>query len=475
MADYSLIDTFETSGQWFLPEAPDRNISGVLRYSPKGTELQLDGSFWEPQHIFAHSHHTYPVVHGITRDGEAVSLFVAHQAGVHMGGGIGGMHVSERLVTSRLFIGAHIQPDFKFTKVRFRIPGLQYWQSRPAVERIWEKDEATGKLLLQVRLLRLDNLISQIPSIDASIEWDIQGDESDSIDQFSGIQIKVTGWITIRPNSPQALEWYLQQMAKLETLLAFMAGDSMSPDRMDGYEESEQNHISILLTFGNRSYCGFTRYMDFFMPLSSTGIPLESLLRRWFDIYPLIEKPTELARSIFSSGRERLWLHLEFLAWMQAMEGLQRSIQGHILKPIQPLRKKHPSLRERLDSLTSLLPVEFCHFILEEGAVPRCWIDTRDYYTHWIEKMRDGVLDNPALYDANVRAKNLMVGLYLTMAGIPVDSILRAYQGANGMAQELLTRNSASAHKKDPNSGMGLIMAVLPAPRKSTVESESSQ
>ncbi len=459
MTDYALDDTFETSGKWFLPEASDRAIPGILRYSPKGTELQLDGAFLEPQSIFAHTHQTYPVVHGITREGEAVSLFRVHQAGFNMGSGVEGMHVSERLGTSRLLIGGHVQEEFRYTKLRYRMPGLQYWLSRPVVERSLETDDATGQRTWHYRLPPLEDLITRIPSIAVNIEWEIVCHESNVLDPFSGIHVTTTGWITLRPDSPQPLDWFVHQMGTVNILMGFLAGLPMSPDRIDGFDEAGREHLSILLTFGNRRCCTLSRQMDFFMPLPMVEIPLEILLQQWFEIYPLIAKPTALAESVFASGREKLWLHLEFLAWMQALEGLQRALPSQVLPPILP-KGKNPSLRERLDALTSLLPPGLRTHILDEDTVPRSWIDTRHYYTHWIEDQHENVLDNSGLYDANIRAKHLMAALYLTLAGVPLKSFAAAYQGTSGMAQELLTRKAALAHQRDPNSNAGLIMAV---------------
>jgi len=55
------------------------------------------------------------------------------------------------------------------------------------------------------------------------------------------------------------------------------------------------------------------------MPLATLGAPLEDVLQRWFEVYPAIKNLLDLAYSVFASGRDRLWLHLEFLAWMQAI------------------------------------------------------------------------------------------------------------------------------------------------------------
>ncbi len=463
MPDYSLDDIFETGGQWYLPENPDQKVHGLLRYSSKGTELLLDGIFREVDSVFSHQLHSYPVIHGITREGKAVSLFKMYQSGMQMGSGLGGMHFNEQLHSSQLIFGAHVHPDFRFRKLCLRVPGLQHWLSKPIVERSYENDEETGRTTCHVRLLPVDELVTRIPSIDANLEWEIHCHEFNVLDPIANVQIDITAWVTVQPDTAQPLDWYFQQMSKLNTLLSFMAGVSMSPDRIDAYDDSEHDHASILWTFGNRKCCGLTQQRDFFMPLAIVERPLAALLQKWFEVYPAIQHPTALAESVFASGRERLWIHMEFLAWMQALEGLQRALPVGFMPQVIPKRRKRPTLRERMDALTGVLPARLRNHILDEDTVPQSWIDTRDYYTHWIDEKRAIVLDTGGIWDAIVRAKTLMVALFLHVAGVPLAAFAEAFKGTSDLAQGLQVRKATLDHLRNPNSSAGLLMAVFRA------------
>ena len=50
--------------------------------------------------------------------------------------------------------------------------------------------------------------------------------------------------------------------------------------------------------------------------------------------------------------------------------------------------------------------------------------------------------------------------LFLTLAGVPAEALTNAYQGTSRMAQELMARNAASAERRNPVSGAGLLLAV---------------
>ena len=57
------------------------------------------------------------------------------------------------------------------------------------------------------------------------------------------------------------------------------------------------------------------------------GANFAEVFIKWFEIYNTIEMPSQLALNVFSS--EKLWLHVEFLSLMQALEGFHRAtMQG---------------------------------------------------------------------------------------------------------------------------------------------------
>lgn len=119
--------------------------------------------------------------------------------------------------------------------------------------------------------------------------------------------------------------------------------------------------------------------------------------------------PSQLALSVLSS--DNLWLHVEFLSLMQALEGFHRAtmpglytseaeyepvkqaLNYAIPKVIGPDHKEalksrirygnEVSLRKRVDALVGRLDLPVRKHILGgDGSVPRSWVVTRNYYTH---------------------------------------------------------------------------------------------
>lgn len=122
---------------------------------------------------------------------------------------------------------------------------------------------------------------------------------------------------------------------------------------------------------------------------------------------------------------------------------------------------KKISLRKRLDALVKRLPIELRQHVLgNDGSVPKNWVDTRNYYTHWDETSRDTVLDGIGMHRAGVRMRHLLRALYLDLVGIPHSAIIKSLGNACGESQYLIHLNGSAHRKKNPGSQAGEIMHI---------------
>ena len=175
MKEYPLNKSFEVPGDWFLPDRSDLKISGTLYYTPEKTELQLNDAFTPLRGVIyaGENKKAYPLVYGITKNGEAITILRPQQLEVSINLGSGGWREPERLISTWLIIGAHIPADFGFSEVRFRVPGLQLWRSQPTIEHSIEVDQSTGIPSPIYRILPATKKTTPVPSLDATIEWGI--------------------------------------------------------------------------------------------------------------------------------------------------------------------------------------------------------------------------------------------------------------------------------------------------------------
>ncbi len=451
MAERLLGDPFETLGEWFLPENPGRKIAGTLSYGPNGSELNLHQAFVPLRGAIGpgDSLQTYAIVMGTTREGDAMTILHAHRAGISFNFGSGGVLQPERLISSWLLVGAHIPQNFTYPEMSFRLPSLQIWLSRRVIHESHARDESNKKYIHSYTLEGIDKENFPVKGMEGSLEWYYQF--SSSTDPFTSISVSVKGWIKVRPDKPKKIEWYLEQLGIITSMLTLITGTSMSPDCIKAGTGQKHQALTCLITFANRKCCEYKDPHDFFILRANMGVDLNNVINRWFAIYPKISQPSELAISVLSS--ETLWMHVEFLSFMQALEGFHRALfdgiymnekeyekiknllcdaipvnvsQGHKEALKSRIRYGNQiSLRKRLDSLAGIFPEKIRKIILgPDGKVPRSWIDTRNYYTHWDEDLRDNILDTQGMYDANLRMSILLRILYLDLMGIPNESII---------------------------------------------------
>lgn len=499
MAVRPLSESFDILGEWYLPENPGRVIAGRLLYTPKRTELQLNEAF-QPMRGTVRAGdkvQSYPIIYGTTIRGDAVTLLKAQSVGLSLNFGSAGMRQPERLISSWLLIGAHVPPDFAYPEVSFRVPGLQAWLSRQIIESTFDKDQTTGRFFASYRILPIERDSTPIPSIDATLDWGISWNSN--VDAFTTISVGVSAWVTIRPSSPKTIEWYFEQQDKIATMLAFLGGAPMSTDCIEASTDESHNNVSILVAMRDASYCAYKNPHDFYMARDAMDANFANVVGRWFEVYPKVEKPSRLALSVLAS--EKLWLHVEFLSLIQALEGFHRGLfdgnymdeEGYesVKKALgdaipEDLASDHKealrsrirygnqiSLRKRLDSLSALLSERVRQIILwPNGNVPHSWIDTRNYYTHWDEELRQNVLDGQSMYYANVRMRHFLRALYLQLMGIPQEAIYQSLCNASHTSQHLAQVNAIERQRIDPDDTSGIIMTVTESEKSDLGELE---
>jgi ApeA N-terminal domain 1 len=227
---------------------------------------------------------------------------------------------------------------------------------------------------------------------------------------------------------------------------------------------------------------------EFYMPRLDMGKSLEDVIQRWFEVYDKIMFPSQLAISVMVS--ENLWLHVEFLSLIQALEGFHRSlsdglyilpkdyeaIESALVNAIpsnvsgphaDSLRSRirygnEISLAKRLNVLAERLYLPIRQLVFgRNGTAPREWIDTRNYYTHWPEELHQKVLDGQGMVDANVRIRHFLRALYLDLACIPQEAILAALGNASSESQHLSQVNAMDRRRTNPMDTSGVIMTIF--------------
>ncbi|MBR0783923.1 HEPN domain-containing protein [Bradyrhizobium iriomotense] len=455
MANRDMSETFETVGTWFLPDTPDRRVAGTLSSKAERIELELADALRPMQGGPIRAEIVqYPVIHGITRDQEAVSLFQCTRIGYSMRFASGGFGQPETLWSHLAIVGAQVSDQQVYPELRCRIPGLQMWLLPRVIETV---KDAQGYAF---RVKNVPTETIAIPSIGAEIDFSLSAIGSPA---HSTATIVASGWLHIRPHEPKLLSWFLEQLSTTTSLLAFLAEKPMPPDRIELKVGAHGFVLSVLVPRPSTKYCDHTEHHDFLVSRTQLSDALPHVLVSWFDLYPRVEMPVGLALSTMAS--EDLWSHVKFLSLLQALEGLHRALlPGNYMTPENYRGVKDAlvnaipvevtadhrasltsrirygnqiALAKRLNRLAEMLPAALRSRILGGKDVPRSWVDTRNYYTHWDEALRSNILSNQQMFDACVRLVCFLRALYLHLAGVQPETLDGAFDGRSGDARHL--------------------------------------
>ncbi|GAB3788677.1 hypothetical protein GCM10028797_22710 [Dyella agri] len=475
-------------GEWFLPseEGSEQRIAGTLTWSSEHASLELHKSLVPLQGaVYGDEIQTYPVIHGTTIESQYITVLNALRTNNNFSFGPAGVNQSERVISSWVVIGAHVTEQTLYGEVRVRIPGLQMWLSRPSIKQTVLTSEHGNALTILYEIGPLPEELCEIPSQRVTLGWGIETNHSG--DQSTDISVRSSGWLRVKSSEPKPLEWFINQVGKATTLLSLLAGSPMSLDAISAKIVDYDVNLEVLVALRADQHCECKSLHEFYMLRSGLGVDFRDVFARWFENYETVGMPSQLALSVLSS--EKLWLHVEFLSLMQALEGFHRAtmpglytteveyepvrhaLSNAIPSSVKPDHKdalksrikygNEISLRKRLDALADRLALPLRKMILGgDGNVPRSWVATRNYYTHWDDASREGTLDGPGMHRASFRMRHLIRALYLDFAGVPQEAILRSLVNTCRESQYLIQLNNAEVRRNHPGAQVTPLMQI---------------
>lgn len=321
MAENGDQKSFETPGAFWLPTNQEKTIHGQLRYTPgEGSQVVLAGGFHRS--VFDN----FPIIHGVL-DNARCTLF---NCNVRSSRGSQGGLQETTLAVPLLLVGQHVASldDDVFNKLKIRFSNLDDWVNFPGIQidrAEWQRVGGPSKFDLQTQppvtthLKESQSTVTLIGSHSGRfdhrhIDWDYQN--------FFDIAWK-------QPKSLRGLLEFAFELQHLVALLtwrrSYISYLSVSQPLTDEAKASlvkktfgiygrwpispDQKSSSELLThFGN------------------VAQDLPQIISGWFQSSPAVKMARHLFTSIMQS--EGQYLEFKFLALMQAVEALHRSVNS---------------------------------------------------------------------------------------------------------------------------------------------------
>ncbi|MBM4328247.1 MAG: hypothetical protein FJ118_13920 [Deltaproteobacteria bacterium] len=450
--EWKLHDQFDLEGLWWLPQESDRRIRGKLKFDrSQPITLRLEGELGRPDLRGDVRPFTPRVILGETTEGKAVTLVDAweYQRADTISAGI------STFLGETVYLGAHFDSltNIRFRRLYIECTELHGWLG---VNVPLNYDDAPGNKAFHIRFSDLglkETFVCQVhvPRIRVAFV------NKTAFSQASPwiCHMATDPCISITPQEPKGLEWYLRVSSRISQLLTHLLWKPVSLVRVWGRlplsaeEKGTGLQTDPVFIYFRHSYVGKeSNVPEHVFRFPQVRPIFEKLLNGWLSNAEMLGIAYDLCAHSFYE--EDAVLEVNFLLVCHALESLHRMIKrGKYVHSseyeeikrvmtdaipsgtIDPLRQKlsavlrwanEYSFRRRIDALIKMVDPECYELIVVDGDRFRDQItDTRNRLTHNDPSFSGRYLEREDLLRLYVRARAMLVLLLLKEAGLPLQ------------------------------------------------------
>lgn len=439
-----MISEFKHRGIWWLPDNEDVKIDGTLHFNPKeDPRLELTGSFTDVKDIMKISR--WEIVLGFTVTGKKVTLLNCISTGTHLH--MPGIPTSE-IIPMVIFLGSHFpsidQILFDSILVKYSlmdewlgVSGFQITHSQGEI-----KTTITYQLPKPIESVINDNLSI---SIFFNVTSPLGATTEAKISQISEFQIK--------PSEPQNFDYYQNLNQSLHNLLTLATLKRVHPVFIKGTLAGEKID-KIDVVYKNIFYypddSKLRSPFDLLFSYAHVKDRFDDFLRRWFETSELFKPVHNLYFGTIHSPK--MYMEHKFLSLCQAIEAYHRRVSSGVyqsrdnfMKDIYPClidaipddtdknykesikaRLKYLnefSLRKRLSEIIETHEEVISTLISKPKNIISQIVDTRNFFTHYDDELKEQSLDSNKLYMASERLKFILEVCFLFQLGFSDEEI----------------------------------------------------
>src|SRR5262245_9743861 len=171
--DYTLFDSFQDKGYWWLPETPRHQVPGILFHSEEETRLELFGDLYEEsleEKGIVKQPRPVPIILGWMEDQGVCTLYKNHRTSqqLHVPGGVG----SAVWASQAVFLGKHFpKPDeIVFSSMGVNYPNLEEWVGEPPFKMPTHKMEGDRIVGYESVYVARDAIEVDVPTYDVPMQ-----------------------------------------------------------------------------------------------------------------------------------------------------------------------------------------------------------------------------------------------------------------------------------------------------------------
>jgi len=199
--NHSLFENVSHSGVWWVPQEPDKKVSGILNFKPaERITLNLIGSLAEIEY-FGNKMNEIPIILGITDTSKNITLYKNYgiESSISSVGIISSTYEVEYVLLGKHFDSAD---SIKFSEIHVNYTNLEEWMDIHPFRR----DLGKEKHILSYSFP--DILEVSIPSLGMIIGSTFSCVSSG--DGFRRMEIEQTAFIKITPQEEQSFNWFFK-------------------------------------------------------------------------------------------------------------------------------------------------------------------------------------------------------------------------------------------------------------------------
>jgi hypothetical protein len=325
-----VMEEFEYSGIWWLPENPDNKISGILKFHPvEDANLELNGSFKGPKDL--NSFLQPNIILGITSNGKIITLYKCYESHFHIS--VPGFFCSS-FIASVVFQGYHFEKeeDIIFNSLSLNYSHLEEWMRITGFNFKLETDLKNHLTKHEVSYSFPQKVEAKVDKINISFDYDF----TSSGDRIKEVNLKQTTFIKIEPHKPIHFNDYRRSMCyHIQNFLCLAIGRAVYPLIIKGKNKACKTNLSdgrivyndIFIFYSIKGLSDLSKKIHPFDMLFSFGDisdDFEKYLRNWLAKSEILQPVYDLYfGTLYNSS---MYLQHEFLSLIQAIESYHRRI-----------------------------------------------------------------------------------------------------------------------------------------------------
>jgi hypothetical protein len=438
------MEEFEWKGTFWLPETENRQVSGIIKFSPKqGIEISLVGCLDKERNIKIIN--SYPLVWGYIHGKGKITLFDVYETHRSISHRMDDKTTSSEsgIIASYLFVGEHFKSkeSVNCKLIRFELNNLNNWLGIGGFKSKFLKSGGYNIYYKHPKFIK-----HEIKSVKKSLnfDWSIT---------FPGLgplstecKLKQRPIIILKNTDNSKLNYFNSQkdIFKIVSLLVLLINSKLFITKLSikiNTKLGKPDHEKEINVYYKASFWNDNPRIKYpwemLLPYKDIKRQLSTYLNNWFISYSESEYIFDMFMGTIN--HENMFLVHTFLSRVQSIESFHRRKSKSKELPerefennralIKRLLSKHKKvkgwvlsklhyanelrLRKRMENILKKYESILLPYVENTNQFMQKVVNTRNYYTHFDKKLESKIIPEGEMYSFNIRLEVIMLVMIL--------------------------------------------------------------